>query len=218
MRVASRSFFQRSNRDAGFTLIELLVSLMLLAMIMALIPSTLLLGKRAWETAAKLDSGLESTTAVNFVEQRLAEAMPLFDRDADGALTIAFTGSTQALSFVAPLASGPLGGGLYRMYLGVQRGEDGGGAALALRLFPYQPQFSETAMIEERRLIDNLETVRFRYFGATPDSPAPHWSDTWARNDRLPDLVEMTLAARDGIAGSSNERPLRVELRLRRRE
>ena len=176
-------------------------------------PSSLRLAKRAWETAAELDSGTNAGTAVTFLEARLAEAMPLFESDADGALKVAFTGTAQRLRFVAPLANGPQGGGLYRMDLGVAEREDGEGKVLSLRIFPYDAKSTGANAIEERQLLENLGAVRFRYFGATPESTVPVWSDAWEKTDRLPDLVEVLLSDRDGAA-----RPIKVELRLRRRD
>ena len=213
MMRASEHSARHAGRDAGFTLIELLVSLMLLAMIMALVPSTLRLAKRAWETAAELDGATNTGAGVTFLEARLAEAMPLFESDADGALKVAFTGTSQSLRFVAPLANGPQGGGLYRMDLGVIAGVDGDSKSVALRIFPYDSKSTGAVAIEERQLLENLGAVRFRYFGATPESTVPLWSDTWTKTDRLPDLVEVSLGDRDGAA-----RPIKIELRLRRRD
>ena len=93
----------RQTRDAGFTLIELLVGLTVLAMLVALIPGALRIAKRAWTTSQALVSETDSASALMFVEQHLAEAMPLVETSDDGANTIAFEGRAQSLHFVATL-------------------------------------------------------------------------------------------------------------------
>lgn len=207
-----------SRRDAGFTLIELIVSLILLATLMALMPSTLTLSKRAWETAFALGSRPDRTAILSFVEQRLSEALPLLETDVDGNSGIAFLGTAQSIRFVAPLSNGPHGGGVYRMELGLRSIDDATRAFLGLRLVPFSRSTavaSAPAAIYDRRLIEGVEAVQFRYFGAATPSDNAIWSSEWSSANRLPELVELQIVMQD-----SEKKPaqtLRVELRLRSR-
>ena len=207
----------RRNTDAGYTLIELLVSLVLLALVMVIIPSTLRLAARASATSAALIEGSDSGLALAFIEQGLAEAMPLLERDADGQLAIAFTGDAQSVRFVAPLANGPAGGGVYRVRLHVDTGSDDTRPALVLRLFRLESGNvgdDGVTPLEERRLVEGLASAEFRYFGVPSGKQSAEWSPAWSRKDRLPDLVEVLLTP---AGANSPAAPLRVELKLRSR-
>lgn len=215
MNRCSQSSPHAARNDGGFTLIELLVALVLLAMLVALFPSVMRLTSRAWSTAAELEQGTGLETASMFIEQRLTEAMPLFDRDSDGSSRIAFTGEERLIRFVAPLASGPQGAGLYRLELRSAVDEEARGEALILRLFSYAPVFvegTETSPLEQRSVARGLAGIQFRYFGAPSRGAAAVWSTSWVRRDRLPDIVE--LAAPPERAYLASEPPLRVALRL----
>ena len=208
----------RQTRDAGFTLIELLVGLSVLAMLVALIPGALRIAKRAWTTSQALVSETDSASALMFVEQHLAEAMPLVETSDDGTNTIAFEGSAQSLHFVATLETGPLGGGLYKMELDAPPDVALDAGQLALRLFPFSRAASHdraAAPIEARTLLSGLTSARFRYFGSQAVRRDPEWSEAWTSPDRLPDLVELTIVPRG--TPSIEPQTIRVELRLRSR-
>ncbi len=218
-----KSIRRRHRRDAGFTLLELLVGLTVLAMLVALIPGALRIANRAWTTSQALVSETESASALLFVEQHLAGAMPLIETSEEGANSIAFEGGAQSLRFVATLENGPLGGGLYKMELAAPSGVAPSDAALkssqlVLRLFAFSRVRSSeqtAAPIEDRTLLSGLESARFRYFGAQALRRDPEWSETWTSPDRLPDLVELTIVPRG--APSAAPQTIRVELRLRTR-
>ncbi len=209
---------RRHRRDAGFTLLELLVGLTVLAMLVALIPGALRIAKRAWTTSQALVSETESASALLFVEQHLAAAMPLIETSEEGANSIAFEGRAQSLRFVATLENGPLGGGLYTMELAAPSDAGLQASQLALRLFAFSRVRSSqqtAAPIEDRALLSGLASARFRYFGSQALRADPEWSETWTSPDRLPDLVELTIVPR--ATPSAEPQTIRVELRLRTR-
>ena len=75
-----------ANRStAGFTLVELLVSLTILALLLAMVPGTLRLGRRAWETPVQLDQSSDELAALGFLQTQIKSAVPIFERDAQGA-------------------------------------------------------------------------------------------------------------------------------------
>jgi general secretion pathway protein J len=205
----------RCDGEAGFSLVEVIVALAMLAMIVAMVPGTLRLGARAWETTARLDEESQVLAARTFLTQRLAESVPLYVEHADGRLGLAFRGEADALEFVAPSAGGPAGGGLYRYRL--EAVEVAGAArerGLLLRQVPFRPgeiaADLRKAGGDERLLVGHARNVAFRYFGAVPGEPRPRWHTTWLWSDRHPLLVDITMQGAPGVAGQ----PLVVEPRL----
>ncbi len=203
------------RRDAGFTLIELLVSLAVLALAMVIIPSTLRLAARASATSVELIEGSDSSTAASFIERSLSEAMPVLQRDGEGKLTIAFSGEAQRVQFVAPLANGPAGGGIYRIGLFVEPDGAERGTVIMLRLYSHERNRSgpdAEKPLEERRL--GRAAGELRYFGVPAGKTVAEWSSSWTRTDRLPDLVEVQLTPAGADVPAA---PLKVELKLRSR-
>ena len=128
----------RVGRDAGFTVIELLISVVLLALILATTHSALRFGQRSWEVAEEIEHVDHANAALKFIEQRLVQAMALYEREADGRLRVAFRGTAIKVSFIASTAVGPAGGGLYRFELGAAPNQSGG-QSLNLSWVLYQP-------------------------------------------------------------------------------
>ena len=199
--------------SAGFALIEVLVSLALLAMILALLPGALRAGNRALNDALALSRPSSSGLTLRYVAQRLEEALPHYDHRGGRASKVAFLGLKDRVSFLSPMASGPLGGGIYRLDLGVRRGAASGPAALVLGMaLDGDPGAEAQDAGTERVLMGAIRDVRFRYFGSRTFDDARGWHDDWIDADRLPELVEVSWArARDARAASA----LRVALRLR---
>lgn len=199
----------RGRAQDGFTLIEVLVSIGLLALVMALLTGGIRFAQNTWDAAARLDAQASAGTAEGFLRARLGEAMPLYEQTGTGLVRVAFTGTEESFSFVAPAANGPLGAGLYHHIV-----EVAGGTALRVKLVPYQAKESKsqfTGVEEQHVLMSNVRAMTLRYFG--PDGPRaqPAWHAAWKRTDALPQLVEFTIARRDG--GGPHQ--MVVELRLR---
>lgn len=201
------------NTDDGYSLIELLISLAILALLLAMVPGTLRLGRRAWETPGQLEDN-PSVAALAFAVRQLNGALPLFKRNAQGLQALQFSGSEQALSFVSDLQSGPYGGGLYTIGIGPPVDARAKIAGLAVRLSMFQAEGDVPDLpSEERELGSAYKAIHFRYFGPISQSSAARWSAQWLRTDRLPDLVEITA---EPIAPSPDlSVPMRVELKLR---
>lgn len=199
----------------GFTLIEVLVSLILLALVLALLSGAARFARGTWDAAARLDREAGYDVAGLFLRSRLAEAMPLFEQTESGMVRVAFDGTKESLSFVAPAQNGPAGAGLYRFALqgGRGAGQDRGPSALLVRVSPYQTKAHEPgadAQSEVHALVEDVATFAFKYFGRGQLRAAPAWHEVWPRRDTLPDLVELDITRRNGDRAS-----LLVELRLR---
>jgi general secretion pathway protein J len=207
-----------ADHERGFTLLELLVSLALLALILSFVGGALRFGARAWEAAGALDRGASMAAVRTFLEQRMAEATPVYERDEAGRVRIAFSGLSQELSFVSPFTRGEAGAGLYRFHLYLQSVVPGAqdGMALVLRQSLYQPDVVRPVAgtsAEGQFLLRDIAGIGFRYFGQMdPRTPAA-WQSEWTRTDALPELIEMSVLLRDLDARAWL--PLVVELKLR---
>ena len=194
--------------EAGFTLIEMLVAISILALVLAMLPGTFSLAHRTWDATAILDHQARQDGGRSLLQARLTEAMPIFEPVGSGAVRLVFTGSAEALSFVAPSANGPQGAGLYRFSLEMKA--QGGRNALTVAIAPYasaRPD-GDSATAEEHVLYEDVAGSSFRYFGRKELRGTPSWQTEWTRRDALPDAVELNI-----ISGKS-ARTLLIPLRL----
>jgi general secretion pathway protein J len=204
-----RHFGSKPANDAGYTLIELLISLTILALLLAMVPSTLRLGKRAWETPGGLDDNPAAATLA-FAGNQLKSALAVYERNTNGLPQLVFEGTPQHVSFVSELATGPSGGGLYRIDLGVAASDP---SQPTLRLALYREGGkAEHAASEQRELASAFSSVTFKYFGSPAPGAAAQWQNTWPRTDRLPDIVDMVATPRSPRSPGAQ---FRAELKLR---
>jgi general secretion pathway protein J len=197
-----------ANRgEAGFSLIEMLVAITILALVLAMLPGTFSLAHRTWDATAVLDQRARQDGGRSFLQARLAEAMPVFEPVGAGAVQLVFAGSTERLTFVAPSANGPQGGGLYRFTLETRL------QALVVTVAPFvakRARDADTLPSGEHILYDGLTSATFRYFGRKDlRAAAPSWQTEWSRRDALPDAVELT------VASGTATRTILIELRLK---
>ncbi len=203
-----------SRREDGFTLIEILVSLALLTFIVGLLAGALQFARGTWDAAAKLDRHAGHDMAESFLRARLSEAMPLYERAVAGTVRVAFSGTADTLSFVAPAPNGPQGAGLYQYKLGLAAGAGAGRHVLTVGLSPYVAKQTERGAEtagEDHALVTNVKSFGLRYYGRNHQRAQPAWHGTWTRTDILPDLVEIALVHGEGALN------IVVELQLRAR-
>lgn len=195
--------------DAGYALTELLMSLSILALLLALVPSTLRLGKRAWETPGQI-ADVPGAAALAFTGDALKSVQPVYRRDSIGMTRLEFSGTESRVSFIAELAAGPSGGGLYRIDAGLLPDRP----SLAVAITLYRPESDDGARTPELRdLATSYASVQFRYFGQPSARAKPEWLAVWPRTDRLPDLIDIVAIPRPGLALPKFER--RTEMKLR---
>jgi general secretion pathway protein J len=205
-----------TSRDGGFTLIEMLVSLVLLAVVVAFLPGSIRFVRGTWDAASRLDRQYGISGTQEFLNARLAEALPLYERSADGVARVVFTGARESLSFVSTSVNGPAGGGLYRFTLAT-RSSARAPAQLVVSVAPYVPvdvKGASDVQEEQHVLIDDIQSVSFRYLGSKARLSPPQWQESWTRFDALPDGVEMTITTQS--AGVPVVRTIFIELRLRK--
>ena len=203
----------------GFTLLEVLVSLVLLALIMAAIPTALRLSGRAWNTTQELEVSAANDAALTSVEGLVSRAMAIYQRRDNATLRIAFEGHAQAMNFIAASDRGDEGGGLYRLQLAVtENGNNGTGLALrSARISSPVTVVESAAWTSERQLLSDQDTIEFRYFGLTQTDTLSKrdktWTSEWNNNSQLPELVEVRSSRRKN--GIIDTRTRIIELRLR---
>jgi prepilin-type N-terminal cleavage/methylation domain-containing protein len=215
--AAQKSVTEPHRGDAGFTLLELLVALALTALLMAAVPAALRIGTRAINQAEVLTNDAADRAAIDFVAERLTEAMTLYERGADGRLQVAFSGAANAIGFVTSTVMDPRGAapaGIFLMELGLDRA-DGELGRLVLRWQPFRPGQAKTSDLvhQERALLANVSALSFRYFGSAVPRAAAAWSDIWTGTETVPALVEIQV--RRGARLDSEPLVMRVPLRLR---
>ena len=186
----------RRRHQGGFMLIEVLIGLALLALTVALLPSGLRLGLKAWTSRGDLDRMEGLAMTVNALEQRISQALPLFERDKRGGVRVLFEGDHSTLSFVGPVETGPAGSGLFHARL-APHSSSADGAGLTIELSPYAAQPPERRAAPTLHVVAGADVVfRYRYFGVFKSGAAPQWHTSWQRANELPMLVEVTAELR----------------------
>ncbi|HEX2841008.1 prepilin-type N-terminal cleavage/methylation domain-containing protein [Hyphomicrobium sp.] len=176
--------------EAGFSLIETLVALAILAFLLAMVPTAFKHAKRALKGLMDHASSAESGS-LRYLEQRLADALPLYSDRKGHSSRIAFRGERHGIEFLTPIENTPLGGGLYRISVSAEP------SRLSMRLMPYRPLGdSPTQDAVQRDLIRDLSQGEFRYFGSDEPGTAEAWHETWVDRGNLPLLIEITLKER----------------------
>lgn len=188
-----------------------MVALSLLALILAAMPSVVQLARRAWESSEAIDRAGSDAVAVRFLRDRIAQAMPLAGKLADGSAPVLFEGAADRVMFVAPAIEGPPGTGLFVFDVGFHRAANGR-MAVVLRWRPYQPAFEDQALaqLSERIVLDDVASFGLRYFGRQAETGVRAWSEVWPRSNLMPELVELRLVSRARLVGDPG--PMVIEL------
>ncbi len=189
----------RPRVGGGFTLVELLVALVILGLLMAALYGAFRFSARALEAARRRSEQLEEFAAASaFLRERLAAAENVLITTGPHTQTASFTGTAEALAFVAPMPAEISFGGLYYFHLAFDPAA--GATRLDLALYRTREIFSLDAAADRRTrfLFPGYRPI-FRYYGR--DDPAPDapsgWHDEWPPRGWLPRLVEIRLVALD---------------------
>jgi general secretion pathway protein J len=206
----------RRRRDAGFTLLELLVSLMVFAVLAALVYGTVRMGSRSWQAGAeRIDEADALRIGWSFVQGALAASRPVPAEDAE-ATGVLFRGATTAVEFVAELPAYLGTGGLHVLNLRLDRDAEGSGR-LVLRRTPFDPGTGAAdpeaaGRAQEVVLVEGVEALAIQYYGVAGDDEGPRWHAEWKQEEVLPTLVRADVA----LEGGGRWPVLAAHLRFRR--
>jgi general secretion pathway protein J len=196
-----------ASRQAGFSVLEVLVALGLLAMVLAMIPTALNASRHALRSAQVLEGQVRLLTSVRFIEQRLADAQPLYRSRVGNRAEINFVGEPDHMAFLAAIGGSEPNGGIYRLELRAAGSGTTGG--LLLHLAPYSANQREISPPLEARMIANrVSNLQFRYFGPNSVGGPPVWQDHWRYRNEVPLAVHI-----EGSVRGKSENLIRVLLR-----
>jgi len=173
-------------QDAGFTLLELLVAMAVLSLLALVMMGGLKFSARVWErTQATSDETDAVSSAQAFIRHQLAAAYPQWQDTGSERPHILFDGAPQILSFLAPPPA-QFGPGTNLRYT-LQRSKAGD---LEVVWQSQQPDAEPKAT----RLLSNIASVTFDYFGPAFGGNLLKWWDSWSNRARPPDLVRIRIA------------------------
>lgn len=194
-----------TSRQAGFSVIEAIAALALLSIVLALTSTALNASRHALRRVIAQDGDIRFATSMRFVEQRLADAQPLYEQRIGNQANIHFVGEPEHVAFLAAFEDGEMPGGLYRVELGRLVTTKG----LALRMTPHAPNRRKGTAPSQQRTIDaGVSNFEIQYFGPGPDNENRSWQDTWKGRASFPLAIHVK-AWRNGKSAGAIYVPLR---------
>ena len=189
----------KPRAQSGFTLVELVIALAMLGVMMALLYSGLAFSFRSWD-AGELHGRREADRRIgeNFLRRELTELFPMRWKD-PMMLKFALDGEPQRLRFVSSRPPDVAMGGLSLVSLSVEQGPERTRNLVMHRAMPDDDakDFGPLDKTDGIVMLEDVESVKFAYFGVDNDFADPHWSDSWT-TARIPQLVRMTVRDADG--------------------
>ena len=183
----------------GFTLVELLVALTIMAIIAGLMSSSMRFSLGA---AEKVETRIESIESLHQSQRAFRRqvqlALPVPRVGDDEPLALDFAASASQLDFIAPLPGLDTGGMLYRISLRIEdapRSEaDEARVIMSYRLYlDGSRDRRQDPQTREVILMDGLSDASFSYLDTIrPNGGA--WMDDWQYQERLPDLVRLSVS------------------------
>lgn len=173
----------------GFTLIELLVALTLMALLSIVLFGGLRFGVRAWEGGGDHIEQAHRIEAVQSLLRRGISQARLPPQAADAAPFPAFDGSSDRLTFVAPLPAHRGIGGSYLFRLSTQ--EHDGRSDLILTWQIYRPDGGLAPPEEATTMLENIAAIELSYYGAVGPEQPMQWRDAWDSTNGIPRMVRM---------------------------
>lgn len=205
------------KRTGGFTLMEMIIGLALLGLMSLALFSAMRLGVQSWERAeAKSQRVVDLRIVEGVLRREIGKAYPLRVGLANEN-KIAFEGDARGMRFLSSLPAHFTTGGLSWVSLepvNASDPENRNSRNLVLRHAILDGPATDFSALDKATdqtiLIRDLESVEFEYFGQESETAEPTWRRDWAASARLPGLVKLTLAFRQG----GDSRVLYIPLRL----
>ncbi|GJL80539.1 MAG: type II secretion system protein J [marine bacterium B5-7] len=201
-----------SRRHAGFTLIEVIASISVLAIMMALVSTSLVTGIKAGEAADKATGVNEELRVARRFLRRQITGMTFTPFDVNNKDRVVFRGDERSMTFVAPLSgyAGPGGPQVHRL----EEQSVASGSVLRIHLSPppapddlqnmmRHPGAERNSNLNDESsstvvtLVDVLRDIKFSYYRFDAEDGQGQWLNRWDERDGMPDLVRIQITAND---------------------
>jgi general secretion pathway protein J len=175
----------------GFTLLELMIALAILSLMAALWLGGLHSGARVWSvTSAKSDMLHETEAVQDFLRREMEQVYPEYVNDGHSGGRVAFAGSTDRLTMVAPLPAA-LGSGFAKLTIRQDAAARDRSLVAEWRSEAGARLAGEEGSSVEHVLLRDVEGVEFGYFGALSPTERPEWHADWHDRLVLPRLIRV---------------------------
>lgn len=201
------------SRHKGFTLIEVLIAMTLLGVMVTLLFSSLRIAAESWNAGENKVAEVNTKAVVyQFFKRHLTAIRPLPRLNNDQSVAEdgrqMFQGFTRSLRFVAALPAASARKGLQVFTIAPDPTKS---STLLVSLVPYRQTEANQGVSSERPevLLENIEKLRFSYFGRTEEASVAAWHDEWMF-DLLPSLIKVSIQLSDGSYWPDMVFPLKI--------
>ncbi|CAB1274319.1 prepilin-type N-terminal cleavage/methylation domain-containing protein [Candidatus Nitrosacidococcus tergens] len=185
-----------TQKVSGFTLVELLIAITLMGIIIVILFAGLRLATRSWEGVENKNSTTERFRVINHLFRRQIRSLSLpFYIAPNRGRALAFFGSEQSISFVAPFLEDLDLGGLY--WITYELTYKDGESALVMYWRPYRPNEQQINNSDREVLLENISAIHFSYFGALNQNLRPNWYNYWDNPNQPPQVIQLKIEAND---------------------
>jgi general secretion pathway protein J len=183
----------------GFTLIEILLAIGIFSLLMTMLFGAMHLAARNAERgSAQIDRSAQVALVQGFLRGELADARAL-KLPRQGRPVVDFDGNARRLAFISPAMESVGFGGLQRLEIALETDPGLTVGILSAVWQPYRPTPEAASPAARRtRLLANIRTAAFAYYGANGQGALQEWQDTWHDKPQLPLLVRLSVIFTDG--------------------
>ncbi|MGI9422866.1 MAG: PulJ/GspJ family protein [Hyphomicrobiaceae bacterium] len=178
------------DQQAGFTIIELLTSLTILALVLALLGSSVFSFAGSWERQTqRLQQTDLAQRSLSLIRNDLRSLIRFTTTRDDKSTTIAFVGTPKSLRFVTLAPGRPTRPDIVAVNYLTQRGQTG--KRLVRRAAKFDPQTPLGGNQQGRPVVilDDMADMRFAYRAGNRRNDA--WLDSWPKPDDVPKLIRL---------------------------
>ncbi|AEG01181.1 prepilin-type N-terminal cleavage/methylation domain-containing protein [Methylomonas methanica] len=196
----------------GFTLIEVLIAMTLLGVMVILLFSSLRIAAQSWNAGEhKMAAVNQKAVVYQFFKRHLTAIRPVPMLTTESAYSLdvmpVFQGFPQSIRFAAGLPASSARKGLQIFSIGL---DPENSSILLVTLTPYRLTEADQEPVKPEVLLDNIAGLKFAYFGRIEEFAEPQWQEEWAVAERLPSLIRVTIALRDGSYWPDMVFPLKI--------
>lgn len=187
----------RLRSQAGFTLVEALVAVTLLGLLSVALISGLRLGLNAWTRGLAHSDELSRILAVQgLLRDIVGQAYPYFVSSDPTRPYVDFDGTSDSLSFLAPMPAALGVAGCSRFRLSIAR--RGGLSDVIMTSQPELAAADAPATVQKKTLLAGAASIGLAYFGQLRSETGVRWHDHWTGQSALPQLLRIEVRYPDG--------------------